>query len=156
MAWSNSKVFAYAVLEVGTNAHKLSTDAVKCALFKTTVAPTNKYAAATKTKTRYAGTTSTWSTANESSGTGYTAGGKALASVTWGQVTNVLHYKAATITWTTVTVTAYGDLVYDTTSTITIKKTYGLCYNYFGGQFTSTAGTFTVTWSATGIFKVTC
>ena len=153
MAWTNSKVFAFYVLGIGTNTRKLSTDTYSCALFKTTVVPTNKYGTATKAKTEYEGTGSTWSATNQSSGTGYTAGGKALTSVTWTQATNVLHFKAANLTWTTVTVTAYGDLVYDTTTGHTNS---GLCYNYFGGQFTSSGGTFTVTWSATGIFKVTC
>lgn len=156
MAWSNSKAFAYYMLELGTNAHKLSTDSFKVALFKTGVTPTNEYAAATKTKTRYEGTTATWSSTNQSSGTGYTAGGKALATVAWTQATATLKFTAANLSWTTVTTTSYGALVYDTTSTITTKKTYGLCYNYFGGQFTSTAGTFTVAWSATGILSVAC
>lgn len=151
MAFATSKVFALGVLDVGKNVTKWSTDTFKVSLFGNSVAPTNKYPTATKTKTKYHGTTSTWSTAHGAGGTtGKVA--KSLSSVTWKQTTNVLHFKAANVTWTTATITtAYGDLVYDNSHT-----TLGLAYNYFGGAYTATSGTFTISWSATGVFKITC
>jgi hypothetical protein len=153
MAWSNSKGFAFFQWGLGRASYKVGNtpDTFKVSLFGNSVVPTNKYGTATKTKTKYHGTGGTFSTTNGAGGaTGKVA--KTLASVTWTQVTNVLHFKAANVTWTTATITtAYGDLVYDSSHT-----TYGVCYNYFGGAFTSTAGTFTISWNTTGIYKVTC
>ncbi len=31
----------------------------------------------------------------------------------------------------------------------------GVCYNYFGGAQSVTAGTFTIVWNANGIFRIT-
>lgn len=86
------------------------------------------------------------------SGTGYTAGGVSVTSPTWTQTSNKVKFTSAgTPQWTTATFTAYGCLVYDTT-----KLTEGLSYNYFGGAQQVTAGTFTITWNATGIALFTC
>ena len=54
---------------------------------------------------------------------------------------------------------AYGCLVYDHTITVTANQ--GLCYNYFGGSQSVTAGTFTIIWATVGaltsvvVFNVT-
>ena len=149
-----SKVMARYVLGLGQNNRKTSTDAYKMALYKNTGTPTNKVS--TYTLSKYNGTSSAWVTANEVSGTGYTAGGKALASVTWTQSTNKLKFTSANVTWTSTTVaTAYGAFVYDTTAGATWVTT-GIAYLSFGGANSVTAGTFTVSISATGIALVTC
>jgi hypothetical protein len=153
---STSKAFAFYVFKLGGGARILTSDTFKVALFKNTVSPTNKFGTATKTKTKYAGTGSTWSTANEVSGTGYTAGGKTVTSPTWTQTTANLKFTSATNpSWTSATITSFGALVYDTT-THTSQVNMGLCYLSFGGQQKVTAGTFTVTWNSTGIVKFAC
>jgi hypothetical protein len=48
----------------------------------------------------------------------------------------------------------FGCLVYDDTITTPVAD-QGLCFNYFGGTQSVTAGTFTVVWSASGIFRIT-
>ena len=88
-------------------------------------------------------------TANENSGTGYTTGGSALTGVSLAQASNVVTFSAANITWSSATVTGYGDLVYDTTA-----SSVGLCFNYFGGVQSVTTGTFTLSWPS-GVATVT-
>jgi hypothetical protein len=151
VAWSASKVFAYSVLQAGSNAVKYSTDSYKVALYASnTMTPDNTVATAALTE--YNGASSQWVTANESSGTGYTAGGVSVSSPTWTQSSNVVTFTSSgTPTWTSATITAYGCLVYDTT-----VSNEGLSFNYFGGAQSTTAGTFTVTWNASGIAAFTC
>ena len=150
MAWSNSKVFAFSVLTVGQNGVKYSTDAYKVALYGNSGTPDNTVTTAVLTE--YNGAASQWVTGNEASGTGYTAGGVAVSSPSWTQATNVVTFTSAgTPQWTTASFTAYGGLVYDTTN-----ANQGLCYNYFGGAQTVTAGTFTINWNASGIATFTC
>lgn len=149
MAWSNSKVFAFAVLQVGSNAVKFSTDAYKVALYGNTGTPDNTVTTAALTE--YNGAASQWVTANEVSGTGYTAGGVAVSSPTWTQSSNVVTFTSAgTPQWTSASFTAYGGLVYDTT-----VSNEGLSYNYFGGAQTVTSGTFSIAWNASGIASFT-
>jgi len=85
-------------------------------------------------------------TANEVTGTGYTAGGQALASKT--NVASTLKYvlKAANPSWTVSTFTTAFAVIYDSTPA-TPKNLIG--YIDFGGNQTVTAGTFTITVDAT-------
>jgi hypothetical protein len=48
----------------------------------------------------------------------------------------------------------FGCLVYDDTLTTPVAD-QGVCYNYFGGTQSVTAGTFTIQWGAPGIFSLT-
>lgn len=145
MAWSNSKIFAFAQLQMMSNTVKPTTDSYKVALYGNTGTPDNTVA--TAVLTQYAGSASQWVTGNESSGTGYTAGGVAVTPISVTQTgANVNLTSSGTPTWTTATITAYGCLVYDTTVT-----NNGLSFNYFGGSQVSTAGTFSITWNASGI-----
>jgi hypothetical protein len=50
-----------------------------------------------------------------------------------------------------------GCLVYDDTITAGTGgiADEGACYNYFGGSQSVTAGTFTILWNASGIFRFT-
>lgn len=96
-----------------------------------------------------------WSdvSANEASGTNYTAGGQALASktVNHDDTLDLAVWDAADLSWTTVTITAYHAVIYDDTTT----TKYLIGSIDFGGAKTATAGTFTITWSTSGIVNLT-
>ncbi len=92
---------------------------------------------------------------NEVSGTGYTAGGSALASkaVTADNTDNEGVFDANDVAWTTSTITARGAVLY--------KKRGGassadelIAYIDFGSDKISTAGTFTIAWNAEGILNL--
>lgn len=92
-----------------------------------------------------------WVTGNESTGTGYTAGGNTIgATKSIAEAAGVVLAKTTASpgvpVWTiTGTLTAtFGCLVYDNTASPKIAY----CWNYFGGSQTVTAGTFTVNWSS--------
>lgn len=49
-----------------------------------------------------------------------------------------------------------GCLVYDDTTTAgSTLADQGVCYNWFGGAQSVTAGTFTIVWHANGVFRIT-
>lgn len=148
---SSSKVFARTILEQLNGGHTFnwSTDTIKIALYGNTGTPDNTVA--TDVLTEYNGTASAWVVANETSGTGYTAGGVAVTPLSVAQSSNVVTFTSSgTPTWTTATITAYGCLIYDTT-----VSSIGLCYLSFGGAQTVTANTFTVNYNASGIATFT-
>ncbi len=91
-----------------------------------------------------------WSnvSANEASGTNYTAGGATLGSQTV-TVAATTKFDAADTSWSTVTITAYHAVVYDVTNTNSL-----ICSFDFGGAKTATAGTFTIVWDANGIITL--
>jgi hypothetical protein len=93
---------------------------------------------------------------NEVAGTGYTAGGAALTSVTIGYTaaTNVIKFNSAAVSWSTATITARYAVIYDSTpASDATRPLYG--YQNFGADVSSTAGTFTVTPNAAGWFTIT-
>lgn len=94
--------------------------------------------------------------ANEVSGTGYTAGGSALASktVTYDSATNVTVLDAADVTWASSTITARYAVIYDDSGATAGQKAL-LGYVDFGSDQSSTNGNFTITWDSTGIFRFT-
>src|SRR3990167_2554970 len=97
----------------------------------------------------FTATDTVYTTTNEITGTGYTAGGAALASkaVTEAATTK---FDAADTEWTTATITAYHAVIYDDT-----HATNDLIANIdFGGVQTSTAGTFKIQWHADGILTL--
>jgi hypothetical protein len=87
---------------------------------------------------------------------GWAAGGVALTSVTSSFTSNVYTFDAAdTANGSAATLASvFGCLVYDDTLTTPVAD-QGVCYNYFGGTQSVTAGTFTIQWSASGIFSLT-
>ena len=93
--------------------------------------------------------------ANEVSGTGYTAGGNTLASktATYDSGTNVIVLDAADVTWASSTITARYAVVYDSTGTASTSALIG--YVDFGSDQSSTNGNFTITWDSTGIVRIT-
>lgn len=85
-------------------------------------------------------TTTTYSTTNEVSGTGYTAGGNTLTisqAPTSTSTTAWLDF--ADSTWTSATITANGALIYNST-----QGNRAVAVLAFGGDKTSTAGDFTI------------
>lgn len=163
MAWTDSRVFTQALLNpimgrCWTTAapaaySSLSADTISAALFNNSVTPDRDAVAGS---TGY--NTGTWLTANEvTDATNWTAGGRPLASKAFAAGTSIVNFDAAdTAGAGNVTIAnAYGCLVYDATITGGTVAKQGLCFNYFGGAQSVTAGTFTIVWDATGVFKVT-
>ena len=93
---------------------------------------------------------------NEVTGTGYTAGGQTLATktITYEPGTNVTILDAGDVTWAASTITARYAVIYsDAGAGNSLKVLLG--YVDFGSDQSSTAGNFTITWDATGIFRFT-
>ena len=91
--------------------------------------------------------TTDYLTAGETSGTNYTAGGKklAVASQLVTLETDTACVDFGNVSWQTATITAKGAVIYNTSSSTTRKA---VCVLNFGGNKTSTAGTFTVQFPA--------
>lgn len=83
--------------------------------------------------------TTAYSSTNEISGTGYTAGGATLTNVTPTTSGTTAYTDFADPQWTTASFTARGCLIYNTSASN--KAVY---VGDFGADFTVTAGTFTV------------
>ena len=86
-------------------------------------------------------TTSAYSTTNEVSGTGYTAGGETLSSqaVSYDSSNNVAFFDAADPSWSSATITARGALIYNNS-----KSNAAIAVLDFGSDFSSSNGTFQV------------
>ena len=96
------------------------------------------------------------SVTNEITGTGYTAGGATLASVTVGYTTgtNTFKFDAADTQWATSTLTARYAVVYDASPGSDATRPL-ICYVDFGADVSTTAGPFDIVWNAAGIFTGT-
>ena len=105
--------------------HDLDTDVIKIALF-------------TSSATLDA-TTTAYSTTNEVSGTGYTAGGNTLGSATISTSGTTAFIDFADSTWSSATITANGALIYNSS-----KSNKAIAVLAFGGDKTSTNGDFTI------------
>ena len=86
-----------------------------------------------------AGTTA-YTTSNEVSGTGYTAAGAALTSVTPTTSGTTAFCDFSDLSFSSSTITANGALIYNDT-----QSDKAVCALAFGGDKTSTAGDFTIT-----------
>ena len=109
--------------------HDLDTDVIKIALF-------------TSSATLGASTTA-YSTTNEVSGTGYTAGGNTLSSVVISTDGTTAIVDCADTTWSSATITANGALIYNSS-----KSNKAIAVLAFGGDKTSTNGDFTIQFPA--------
>lgn len=91
---------------------------------------------------------------NEVSGTGYTAGGATLGSVTVtaDNTDNEGVFDAADTSWTTATITARAAIIYKSTGTASTSAL--IAYVDFGSDKVSTAGTFTISWNSEGILNL--
>ena len=89
--------------------------------------------------------------ANEVSGTGYTAEGATLASITFLNASGFLSFDAADTSWTTSTITnARGGITHDDT----LASGPLLHAVTFGADFSTVAGTFLVTHNASGLWRI--
>lgn len=93
---------------------------------------------------------------NEITGTGYTAGGATLGSVTvtYTGASNKYVLDAADTSWSTSTLTARYAVVYDSSPGSDATRPL-ICYVDFGADVSTTAGTFQITWAAGGIVEFT-
>ena len=90
-----------------------------------------------------------YSTSNEvSSPSGYSAGGKALVNVGTSLATNTAITDFADLSFTGVTLTARGALIYNTTTAGGSNTTDAVAVLDFGGDKTATSGTFTIQFPA--------
>ena len=99
---------------------------------------TFKIALFTSSATLDASTTA-YSTTNETSGTGYTAGGNTLTNVTPTTSGTTAFTDFADTTWSTASITARGALIYNSTD-----SNKAVVVLDFGADKTSTAGDFTI------------
>jgi hypothetical protein len=94
---------------------------------------------------------SSYSSTNEVSGTGYTAGGIVIASPTLTVSSGSLVFDIADSAWTSSTITnaegatIYADGLTPKANIVTID---------FGAAFSTVAGTFTIQWPAGGVFSI--
>lgn len=98
-------------------------------------------------------TTTAYTTSNEVTGSGYTAGGNTLTNVTPTTSGTTGFTDFADTTWTTATITARGALIYNSTN-----SNRAVVVLDFGSDRTSTAGDFTIQFpaaaAATAIIRI--
>lgn len=130
--------------KAGTKLVNVSTDSLKVMLLSAyTFANTH----ATMADVVAAGT--------EISGTGYTAGGQALTSVSFSTTGTVTKLTCANPAWTTATLTNVNYAVFFDAAGGTNATNYPICYWNLGGAQSVTGGTFTLTINASGLYTVT-
>lgn len=154
MAWSASKIFAAFIKDQldATAAFDLDTDTFKVALYDNDITPDNTVASA---NTAYNAGQWTASGNEVADGAEWAAGGVALTTPDVTSSTTTIKWDAAdTASGSSATLAGvFGCLVYDDTLAAPVAD-QGVCYNYFGGTNSVTDGTFTVVWSASGIFSI--
>ena len=92
--------------------------------------------------------TQNYTTGNEVSSSGYTAGGKALVNQGVKVSSAVAITSFANLSFTGVTLSAQGALIYNTTTDGGTGTTDAVAVLDFGGDKTATAGTFTIQFPA--------
>jgi hypothetical protein len=122
----------------------LDTDAIKVMLV------TSAYAPNIDTHTKRSDVT------NEVVGTGYTAGGSALANktVTADNANDRAIFDADDVSWATATITARGAVAYKSRGGVATADEL-VAYFDFGADKTSTGATFLLAWAAAGILALT-
>ena len=96
-------------------------------------------------------TTTDYSTSEEisnTSGSAYSAGGKALTNTGVGLTSTTAFTDYSDVSWTTASFTANGALIYDTTTDGSTSTTESICAIAFGSDKTATSGTFTIQFPA--------
>ena len=117
--------------EILQEGHQMATDTIKLALF-------------TSSASLGEGTTA-YSTSNEVSGTGYTAGGVTLTSTTVSTTGTTAFFDAADPEFTSASFTARGALIYNSSN-----SNKAIAVLDFGGDFTVSSGTFKIVFPAAG------
>lgn len=159
MAWTASAIFREwpnMVFQVSATGYTgLDSDTVKGTLFGGNT-PDKDAAVAL---TGYNSATSQWVVANEkTSGTDWVAAGRTLASKTFTTPSSgVFMFDAADLTSvaTATLSNVEGILIYDDTITAGTVADQGVCYNWFGGAQSVTAGTFSVQFNTNGVLRIT-
>lgn len=120
----------------------LDTDTIKVALVTSTYTPD------IDAHTKFSDVT------NEVSGTGYSAGGNTLASlsVTVDNTDDEGVFDASDTNWASSTITARGAVVYKSTGTASTSNL--IAYFDFGSDQISSSGNFTISWNAEGIINI--
>lgn len=158
MAWTASAISRQFLADTlaGTAVFDLNapSDTYKAALYDNDITPDKDAAAAS-----YAYNAGQWAiTGNEvSDGAEWAAGGQALDSLTiTTPSTGVVMFDAADeVSGTSATLAnVYGCLIYNDTKTTPVAD-QGVCHIYFGGPASVTDGTLTISWNASGIFRIT-
>ena len=129
--------FKQELLQGKHNCSSSSGDSFKIALF-------------TSSATLGASTTD-YSTSQEitnTSGTAYTAGGKALTNTGVGLTSTTAFTDFSDVSWTPASFTANGALIYNTTTGTSTSTTDAVCAIAFGSDKTATSGTFTIQFPA--------
>jgi|TARA_X000001382_G_scaffold129945_1_gene123288 hypothetical protein len=117
--------------EILDEQHDLIADTIKIALF-------------TSSASLDAATTA-YSTSNEVSGSGYSAGGETLTSKVVTTTGTTAYFDAADPEWTSASFTANGALIYNSTN-----GNKAIAVLAFGGDFTVSSGTFKIVFPAAG------
>ena len=92
--------------------------------------------------------TENYITGNEVTSSSYTAGGKALVNQGVKMSSAVAITSFANVSWTGVTLSARGSLIYNTQTNGGTGTTDAVCVLDFGGVKTATSGTFTIQFPA--------
>ena len=117
--------------EILDEQHDLIADTIKIALFTSSA--------------RLGATTTAYSTSNEVSGSGYSAGGVTLANKVVTTTGTTAYFDADDPTWTSASFTARGALIYNSTN-----GDKAIAVLDFGGDFTVSSGTFKIVFPAAG------
>jgi hypothetical protein len=162
MAWSASNVFQEWVKNPlfngpggtpPTGYTGYLTDTMNCALYASGITPDRTAALAS---TGY--NTGVWITGNEKTGSSeWVAGGRALASKTNAASAGTITLDAADLTGSaSITMSnVEGCLIYDNSITAGTVAKQGMCFLWFGGVQSVTAGTFSVVFNAAGLVTAT-
>ena len=117
--------------EILDEQHDLIADTIKIALFTSSAS--------------LGATTTAYSTSNEVSGSGYSAGGVTLANKVVTTTGTTAYFDADDPTWTSASFTARGALIYNSTN-----SDKAIAVLDFGGDFTVSSGTFKIVFPAAG------
>jgi hypothetical protein len=158
MAFTASAIFREWPIQMfqvsGTGYTGLDSDTVNVALYNNTGTPNKD-----DTLANSAYNAGQWVTANEvTDATNWVAGGRPLASKTFtSPASGIAMFDAADLSGGgNVTLSGVmGCLVYDNSITAGSVAKQGVCYNYFGGAQSVTAGTFTIVWNVNGVCRFT-
>jgi hypothetical protein len=154
MAWTASNLSAAAVDALCNGTFYVTgtwtADTINCALYGTAPTPNKNDTLANNTYN--AGQWVSTGTNQETTGTGYSAGGQALGTKTHTFGSGTSQLGAAGPVWTSATISGvFGCLVYDNTN----SPKYAYCWNWFGGTQSVSGGSFTIVWSGAGILQFT-
>lgn len=157
MAWSGSSIFRAFITDMmgNTAAFDLDNgaDTLKAALFNNSITPDKDVSSANS-----AYNAGQWATANEVFQAGQWAqGGVALTGQAISNPASGVIMLDANDTSSGAAFTGsniYGNQLYDDTLAAPVAD-QGICFNYYGGANSVTAGQLSVIWSASGILRIT-